>query len=322
MKRFRLALALFISIFFISQALAAEWIWSSSPTPGSFNLFNEEDSEQNFENGTLSNDILLSEIMPNPEGTDTDTEWIELYNSGIANIDLGNWSLDDEDGGSDPFVFPAGTIIEAQDFLVIYRINSDLALNNDTDSVRLFDFEQNLKDNVIYENNAPEGESYARILTEENDSLLSYLIPATHAKTLPEFKQAPWEWTKDLTLGTSNPVYYFISGVVKEIIPFENKIILSLKNDQIQVDLSGLELNDALKTSLFSPGNPVSGYASLSNNIYKLQKFNKTTPDLKNTSQSHINKFTTLSLCGLLLGTIVFITKKFFPKLRKELPVN
>lgn len=314
MKRFQLTLALFISLFFVGQTLAAEWMWSSSPTPGSFNLFSEEDSGQTFENGTLSNDIMLSEIMPNPEGTDTDTEWIELYNSGTTNIDLGNWSLDDEEEGSNPYVFPAGSIIEAQDFLVIYRIDSDLALNNDTDSVRLFDFEQNLKDSVTYEGNAPEGESYARILTEQNDSLLSYFIPVAHAESLPEFKQAPWEWTKDLTIGTSNPIYYFISGIVKEIIPFENKIILSQNNDQIQVDLSGLELNDALKTSFFAPGNQVNGYASLNNNIYKLQKFNQTTTP-KSTG-TPVNKLTIIALCGLFLGLSFFITKKFFPKNR------
>ena len=152
MKKSHPLIALFFSVFLGSHVLAANWAWSSEPTPGALNLFpagEEEEIEGDLANGDLSENIILSEIMPNPEGTDTDTEWIEIYNTSTTDINLGNWSLYDAEGGSAPFVFPANTVVEAQDFLVIYRNESGLALNNDTDSVRLFDFEENLQDSAL-----------------------------------------------------------------------------------------------------------------------------------------------------------------------------
>ncbi|QDV24972.1 Ig-like domain-containing protein [Aureliella helgolandensis] len=43
-------------------------------------------------------DIVISEIMYNPNGGEPQTEWVELYNRGTTTIDLGGWTLDDEDG--------------------------------------------------------------------------------------------------------------------------------------------------------------------------------------------------------------------------------
>ncbi len=296
-----------LSLFLVTPALAATWAWTNEPTPGALNLFSEdnpEEAEESFEDGALSENIILSEIMPNPEGTDTDTEWIEIYNTGTTDIDLGNWSLDDEEGGSDPYVFPANTVIEAQDFLVIYRIDSDIALNNDSDSVQLFDFEGTLLDDVTYEDNAPEGESYARILVEDQETgLLSFLISTAHAKASPSWEEASWDWTKDLTQGTTNPIYYFIDGTIQEIIPFENTVRIKTDQEEMNVSLNELNINEALKTSLFKPGNQITGYASLSsNNTYKLQRLNNNNESINPSPIASTNRLKQLSLLGLFIG--------------------
>ena len=163
----------------------------------------------------------------------------------------------------------------------------------------MFDFEGTQRDNVTYSESAPEGESYARILTEEETSLLSFLIPTAHAKINPDFQTAPWQWTRDLTLGTTNPIYYFISGTVREIVPFENKVLLSEGEQTVQVDLSNLQLNESLKTSLFKPGSEISGYASKQNSTYKLQTLDSSPIQ---TSISKTDWPRHLALMGLLIG--------------------
>ncbi len=270
-----IAIFMALSMLIPLTALADEWIWTDQPTPGAQNEAPSEEatSAPSYTDGTLSNAILLSEVMPNPEGTDTDTEWIELYNASTANVDLGNWSLDDEEGGSDPYIFPAGTVVEAQDFLVIPRSMSKLSLNNDTDTVRLFDFQNTAQDTVIYEG-SPEGQSYARIGMEEwagantggmawtsnpVQRLVAQFIPTAHAS---EWFESPWEWTQDTTVGAQNPVYYFIEGTIKEWVPFEDRVRVEGKKGALELSLASLTLNPELKATVFEVGQTIKGYAT------------------------------------------------------------
>jgi hypothetical protein len=315
-KTYRL-IAILTSLLIPFSALANDWEWTTKPTPGSQNEVVSEDGDtmQDYSNGTLSNAIILSEVMPNPEGTDNDTEWIELYNTGTINVDLGNWALDDEEGGSSPYTFPTGTMIEAQDFLVIYREFSKISLNNDTDEIRLFDFEGTIQDSVIYDG-SPEGQSYARISLEapaNKKSALARLIPTAHAEA---WYEAPWEWTQDITQGTTNPIYHAISGTVLEWIPFKDQIQIQ-NNDQIlTISLSALNLNPELKQSIFNVGNQIQGYATVTDNHFELKRFEEiVTAPLSNTSPSRKNLYLTLTLiCG---GTILLIRKKSKQKVAK-----
>lgn len=83
-----------------------------------------------------ANRIEISEIVPNPEGSDN-TEFIELYNPMDEDIDISGLKLDDEDGGSRAYTIPEGTIIVAKSYLVFGRQDTKLALNNTNDEVRL-----------------------------------------------------------------------------------------------------------------------------------------------------------------------------------------
>ena len=63
--------------------------------------FSIPNSELSFTESTYStqemidSDLIITEIMYNPSGLDTDWEWIEIYNSGTTSIDLGGYVLDD-----------------------------------------------------------------------------------------------------------------------------------------------------------------------------------------------------------------------------------
>lgn len=104
--------------------------------------------------------IQISEFIPNPSGSD-DGEWIEIKNLLDEDSDISGWFLDDEDGGSNPYKIPENTIIPANGFLVFYKIQTKLALNNDTDSARILKPTGEIMEKVDYSGCA-DGLSFAR----------------------------------------------------------------------------------------------------------------------------------------------------------------
>lgn len=63
--------------------------------------------------------ILIAEVLPAPRGQDSDLEFVELYNPGLVEEDLTDWSL--SDGTGHRFELPAGTRIGAGRTLVLAR---------------------------------------------------------------------------------------------------------------------------------------------------------------------------------------------------------
>ena len=150
--------------------------WTQEPTPGSENRRSssaEEDSEDSnsttYQDGDLSDEVTITEVLPNPVGPDTEKEWIEITNASDESINLGNWTLDDGPGGSDPFVFPDDTILGPGETLVLYRTETGLALNNSDETVQLADYTGEIVSEIQYDTSV-EGESYAEIQVEEVQS--------------------------------------------------------------------------------------------------------------------------------------------------------
>lgn len=112
------------------------------------------------ENSTEEINIQISEFMPNPAGSD-DGEWIEIKNLLNKNSDISGWFVDDEDGGSRPYQISPNTIIPANGFLVFYKIQTKIALNNDIDSVRILKSTGEITEKIDYFGGS-EGLSYAR----------------------------------------------------------------------------------------------------------------------------------------------------------------
>src|SRR5690606_9003339 len=65
----------------------------------------------------VETNVVINEIHYHPIDNDPRGEWLELYNRGNAAVDLSGWSFT---GGID-FVFPSGTSIGADDYLVVAR---------------------------------------------------------------------------------------------------------------------------------------------------------------------------------------------------------
>ena len=74
-------------------------------------------------------------------------EWVEIYNDNDFSVLLNDWFIDDlENGGSSPKTFSLE--ISAKSY-GIFNLTSSI-FNNNGDSVRLLDFDKNLKDDFEY----------------------------------------------------------------------------------------------------------------------------------------------------------------------------
>ncbi|MBO7433624.1 MAG: CotH kinase family protein [Salinivirgaceae bacterium] len=110
------------------------------------------------------NNVVINEINYK-SADDFDTkDWIELYNTSSAAINLSGWKLTDGEG-DEAFTMPVGTVIQAYDYLVVCaNQNKLLAFNPDVtnyvgdftfglgkeDKLQLFDSEGTLVDEVSY----------------------------------------------------------------------------------------------------------------------------------------------------------------------------
>lgn len=142
-----------------------DFVISASPTPGETNPEIEpvvcEPSD-----GT----VFVNEFLPNPDSSDTDKEWFELYNIGGDDVSLGGWyvslaSTADEMGqqdvvfGSDArisgtgYLVVGGSLIEAADIVADFTLDN----GNNGAAIALYDCEGNRVDSVIYGDNNTDG---------------------------------------------------------------------------------------------------------------------------------------------------------------------
>jgi hypothetical protein len=88
-------------------------------------------------------------------------DWVELYNLTGQAIDLGDWSLTDNLSQPRKFVFPAGTLIQPNGFLLIYcddrlgspGLHTGFSLNDKGETLALFDTLANggvQRDSVVF----------------------------------------------------------------------------------------------------------------------------------------------------------------------------
>jgi hypothetical protein len=109
--------------------------------------------------------IKINEIFPNPDGSDSGSEWIELYNTGSEAIRLDSWTIESASSSwSTRFIFPPETTIEAGDFFLIgeelvpsefadLTMDSTLSLGNAStgfDGVRIKDCPGDVVDTILY----------------------------------------------------------------------------------------------------------------------------------------------------------------------------
>jgi hypothetical protein len=104
----------------------------------------------------FSHSVRLNELLPHPELLDwnkdkvenANDQWIELYNLGDKPADVSNWIIDTGDQ-TPVFFIPRGSVIPAEGFLVFFRTDTLLNLD-DYDHLRLLHPDYNIADEVLY----------------------------------------------------------------------------------------------------------------------------------------------------------------------------
>lgn len=122
-----------------------------------------------FFDETVSNKtIVINEFMYNAPDESDSKDWIELLNYGDETVDLSSWVLSD-DNDDHIYVIPDGTIIGANELLVICRDSESFSEIHDiknnigdidfgfgtSDAIRLFDSNYELIDFVEYTSEFP-----------------------------------------------------------------------------------------------------------------------------------------------------------------------
>ncbi len=83
--------------------------------------------------------IFLSEVLPSPEGADTENEFIEIFNANNFEADISDFKIKDKIGAIKTFIIPEGTKIKENSFLTFKSSQTKISLNNTGDGVELLD---------------------------------------------------------------------------------------------------------------------------------------------------------------------------------------
>ncbi len=115
--------------------------------------------------------LLINELFPNPDGADTENEFIELFNPQDRAINLKNWTI--EDGSHTRYQFHS-ELIEPRAYYVLTRAKSSISLNNSgTETITLTDPFHRVIDEVSYTQKVGKDWSYGRMTNEWSWSLKS-----------------------------------------------------------------------------------------------------------------------------------------------------
>ncbi len=144
-------------------------------------------------------DVLITEFMANPSGTDTEREWLEIYNSGDTAVDLSNYKIGTSEtplDGEDMSQFPAGSFIEPGQVMVI-AVNAAAFLDwtGVQASFEAVDTDPNVPDLLPYETWSGNPNAVLTIANSEDQILLlgenDEILDATaHGGTWGDFNLA------------------------------------------------------------------------------------------------------------------------------------
>ena len=106
--------------------------------------------------------VIINEFLPNPAGKDTKGEWIKLFNNGDIAVNLNGWQIKDASGKA--FIFSATdkNIIAGGETLTLNYKTTKISLNNNGETIFLYDKSGNLIDKAEYVGTAADGKSYIR----------------------------------------------------------------------------------------------------------------------------------------------------------------
>jgi len=206
--------------------------------------------------------VVFSEIFYDTPGTDSEEEWIELYNDSPFSVDIGGWTITDNNGTGATYTIPAGYTMApgsyftlAQDsigFNNLYGYDADLYgslpfLNNDGDTLLLKDSSNNLKDAVAWEGGAsagiPDGWGSTTEPSASTGNSIIRTDPTVDTDTYADWSTAPDNGFPQTQAGPNlvvfSEVYYDTVGTDSE-----EEWIELYNNAPVTVNIGGWKITD------------------------------------------------------------------------------
>lgn len=128
--------------------------WSGTPAD-----VPSEDSPEKSPPPVYPSGVVINEILPSPDGPDSQEEIIELFNQNDFEVNLSGWKIRDKVGKINTHVFSSDEKILEQGFIVLSAPLTKISLNNDNDGAELLWPNDQAVDTVNY-TDAPRGSSY------------------------------------------------------------------------------------------------------------------------------------------------------------------
>lgn len=216
--------------------------------------------------------VIISEIYPDPAVGGK--EFVELYNTTDKNIDLANWKLDDIPDNS---ILPNSKIqtltgiIPAKGFMLLEDgVGLKIGLNNDQDSVILYDPNNTIQSQVDYSmKDSQKGSSYMFI----DNNWIWNTIPSPNALNTSPIIIPPTSTPNQISSPTPTPIptpitaplpkYTIGSIIISELYPYptEGGEFIELNNTTDKdIDISDWKLSDLAKSYTLSGIIPAKGY--------------------------------------------------------------
>jgi endonuclease YncB( thermonuclease family) len=172
-----------------------EWQVFTGPTPGASNVVEEVDPlppTPEPDPNPVPAFIYLNEILADPKEEDALNEYIEIINTGADPIDLRGWKLDDARADDGAYLFDndqLNYVLEAGQYLTLFRPETKITLNNDQESVSLFNAGGQLVDFAEF-GSLGSGHSWGRD-PDHFETWLTIKIPSPGALNYIEKNRSP-----------------------------------------------------------------------------------------------------------------------------------
>lgn len=113
------------------------WVELLHPTPGFPNTeagllaYRESLMSSSSDNGIRINELMASNSLTYPGSYNDYPDWVELYNTTNAAVDISGYGLSDDIGQPRKWIFPEGTLIEPNGYLIICCSSRDGLFNGE-----------------------------------------------------------------------------------------------------------------------------------------------------------------------------------------------
>ena len=132
--------------------------------------------------------VVFTEIMPSPEGSDSENEWIKISNQNNFEVDLSDWTIKDTLGSIKEYLLKE--TIPALESLILKRPDTGITLNNDGDGLILLNPDKKIVDSVNF-GKASTGQSYIKTNSEWQWSEANEKIVPVRTPQQSQISQSP-----------------------------------------------------------------------------------------------------------------------------------